>query len=227
MLPGYRAARGHHRDMEELRLLPEQQRPSPLMQEFFAHLVRDMTVRIEVDTSGFTAALRELNLVLMPRPTRLLLDAAHEIICGRLGRRFDWGEVQWIRPPRIERVTDGIILSAAERSGIVRRARALRPFYNEHLGMPWEAETPAPYRASPKPLCTLSTGAQMEADMRKVDHPHGRFLRSDGSRYDLVCMDVKHAPSITPPNFYTIAAHTSDVFTGDRRDTYGEKLIVG
>ena len=67
----------------------------------------------------------------------------------------------------------------------------------------------------------LSSGIEIECDLRKVEHPEGRFIRADGTRYDVCVMEVMTDPSLRPPSV------SRGKFVGDRADTLSSVLRVG
>jgi hypothetical protein len=79
-------------------------------------------------------------------------------------------------------------------------------------------------RPRPKPMCTLSTGVQMEADLREIEHPEGRLRRNDGTRFDILCMDIHYGPDTRPPPIYHSSFHT---FDGERYATRHDKISIG
>ena len=40
---------------------------------------------------------------------------------------------------------------------------------------------------------------EIECNLRQIEHPEGRFIRQDGSRYDICVMDLIAEPSLRPP----------------------------
>ena len=67
----------------------------------------------------------------------------------------------------------------------------------------------------------LSSGVEIECDLREVEHPEGRFFRTDGTRYDVCVMEVMADPSLRPPSV------SRGKFVGDRADTQSSVLRVG
>jgi hypothetical protein len=67
----------------------------------------------------------------------------------------------------------------------------------------------------------LSSGIEIECDLREIEHPEGRFIRADGTRYDVCVMDVMTDPSLRPPSV------ARDKLVGDRADTQSSVLRVG
>jgi len=67
----------------------------------------------------------------------------------------------------------------------------------------------------------LSTGVAIECDLREVEHPEGRFLREDGTRYDICVMELTSDPTLRPP------AVSRANFVGDRADTQAGVIRLG
>jgi len=59
----------------------------------------------------------------------------------------------------------------------------------------------------------LSSGVEIECNLREIEHPEGRFARSDGTRYDVCVMELMADPSLRPP------AVSRGKFVGDSADT--------
>ena len=78
-----------------------------------------------------------------------------------------------------------------------------------------------------KPQCTLSTGTKIEADIREIDHPYGRFEDAGGRRFDVLVMDLRFDPSIDPPHRHEMRLRTSGKLQGERDNTCEEILRVG
>jgi hypothetical protein len=67
----------------------------------------------------------------------------------------------------------------------------------------------------------LSSGVEIECDLREIEHPEGRFARADGTRYDVCVMEVMADPTLRPPSV------SRGKFVGDRADTQSSVLRVG
>ena len=67
----------------------------------------------------------------------------------------------------------------------------------------------------------LSSGVEIECDLREIEHPEGRFVRRDGTRYDVCVMEVMADPSLRPPSI------SRGKFVGDRADTQSGVLRLG
>jgi len=67
----------------------------------------------------------------------------------------------------------------------------------------------------------LSSGVEIECDLREIEHPECRFARLDGTRYDVCVMEVMVDPSLRPPSV------SRGKFVGDRADTQSSVLRVG
>ena len=68
--------------------------------------------------------------------------------------------------------------------------------------------------------CVLSSGVEIQADLREIEHPEGRFVRNDGTRYDVCVMDVRFDLCIQSPAL-------ADTFVGDRKDTEPSIVRIG
>jgi hypothetical protein len=67
----------------------------------------------------------------------------------------------------------------------------------------------------------LPTGVEIECNLRQIEHPEGRFMRQDGTRYDVCVMDLILDPSLRPP---TISRSN---FAGDRADSLPAVIRLG
>ncbi|HEY3601819.1 MAG TPA: hypothetical protein VGK72_07665 [Chthoniobacterales bacterium] len=67
----------------------------------------------------------------------------------------------------------------------------------------------------------LSTGVEIECNLHQIEHPEGRFMREDGTRYDVCVMDLIADPSLRPP---TISRSN---FAGDRADSLPGVIRLG
>jgi hypothetical protein len=221
-----------------------------LMREDSQRLFRGM--RVGIDTSRFDATIREIahatSRLFQPSPTTLLLRAAKEIICGRLGAtrtltRYDeCGRLAGLVTVhefsrRRERNFRRELRQRVDEMAADRPSAGLEVFMNYTLGLPFES-SPRPSDSSwnreagelwerrprRKPMVTLSTGVKMEAQMREMEHPEGRFERDDGTRFDLLCMEAAYDPGLESPHHNEI---TGAEFHGDRRVTCEDKVLIG
>ena len=67
----------------------------------------------------------------------------------------------------------------------------------------------------------LSSGVAIECDLREIAHPEGRFMREDGTRYDICVMELFADPTLRPP------AVSRANFVGDRTDTQAGVIRLG
>jgi hypothetical protein len=49
------------------------------------------------------------------------------------------------------------------------------------------------------PLCHFKSGAQFQAHLKVIEHPEGRFRRPDGTRVDVMVLDLLQDYEIAPP----------------------------
>jgi hypothetical protein len=49
-------------------------------------------------------------------------------------------------------------------------------------------------------LCHFKSGIELEANLKVVEHPEGRFLRADGTRVDVFVLDLLKDCEILPPS---------------------------
>ncbi len=67
----------------------------------------------------------------------------------------------------------------------------------------------------------LSTGVAIECDLREIEHPEGRFMRNDGTRYDICVMEMMAEPTLRSP------AISRANFVGDRADNQAGVIRLG
>jgi len=82
-----------------------------------------------------------------------------------------------------------------------------------------------PYKKEPV-NCFLPGGGAIEANVREIEHPHGRFQHEDGTRFDVCIMELKTDPAISPPSAEVFANHhTGNELPGER--AVDEKMTIG
>jgi hypothetical protein len=67
----------------------------------------------------------------------------------------------------------------------------------------------------------LSSGVEIECNLREIDHPEGRFRRTDGTRYDVCVMEMMVDPSLRPPSISRAS------FIGDSADAQSTVIRLG
>ena len=155
---------------------------------------------------GGTAALHILRVwgaVLFLYPSHAPPARARAFASGRPGRRNFY-------PPRAQ---------LFYHRGM--RCEQVRAFPNRPTFSP-----PPPLRLLRRPLsreltALLPSGAELACDLREVEHPEGRFRRSDGTRYDVCLMDVLNHPNLRPP------AISRANFIGDCADNQPAVIRLG
>jgi hypothetical protein len=78
------------------------------------------------------------------------------------------------------------------------------------------------------PVCRFSSGVEFEAELKIIEHPEGRFIREDGTRIDVLVMDLLADAEIIPPSITprdpansqreSIETRVGARFLGERRD---------
>ena len=74
---------------------------------------------------------------------------------------------------------------------------------------------------SPRHKGLLASGVEIDCDVREIEHPEGRFMHKDGTRYDVCVMEIKSDPTLRPP------ALSRSNFVGDRADTERDVIRLG
>jgi hypothetical protein len=89
------------------------------------------------------------------------------------------------------------------------------------------SEIAAQYGRPARVNCFLPpNNTPIAATVRQIEHPHGRFRRPSGMRFDVCVMEIKSDPAISPPSAEVFANYrTGNELTGER--AVDEKIMIG